>query len=166
MKYFQRALVGFNNLWICFIFREFNWMSMSKIPSPPLPMESWDWCLWGIAFFFRSRKIVYYFFDVLFDIFWNKIYLTYVAQFGQENLVYDYLFTSPLKESLSLFQIWIFYYTFAYFALIGVIDDKVAEINVKYFNEKLQPSHFSWLINLFLYALAHKTRLLKIYLQR
>ena len=41
IRSFQRALVGFNNLWVHFIFREFNWVAMSKIVSPPLQMESW-----------------------------------------------------------------------------------------------------------------------------
>ena len=41
MKFFQRALVGFNNLWIYFISREFNFVSVSKIhPSPIVQMEN------------------------------------------------------------------------------------------------------------------------------
>ena len=40
----------------------------------------------------------------------------------------------PLKESLTLFQIWIFYYTFTYFFLFGVIENRVTKVNFKYFN--------------------------------
>ena len=41
IRSFHKALVGFNNLWIHLIFKEFNWVSMSKIPSPPFQVESW-----------------------------------------------------------------------------------------------------------------------------
>ena len=41
MRPFQRALVGFNNLYIHWSSREFNWVYMSKIPSPHFQMESW-----------------------------------------------------------------------------------------------------------------------------
>ena len=41
MRSFQKELMGFNNLWIQFIFRDFNWVPMSKIPTPTLQMESW-----------------------------------------------------------------------------------------------------------------------------
>ena len=41
MKPFQRALVGFNNLWIHWSSTECNWVSMSKIPSPHLQLETW-----------------------------------------------------------------------------------------------------------------------------
>ena len=40
MKSFQRALVGLNNFWIHFIFIKFNWVSMSKIPSPPIVVRT------------------------------------------------------------------------------------------------------------------------------
>ena len=41
MRPFQRALAGFNNLGIHRSSREFNWVCMSKIPSPHFQMESW-----------------------------------------------------------------------------------------------------------------------------
>ena len=47
MRSFQRALVGFNNLWIHWIFREVNWVSCSKIPTAPLQMDSWAKYLGG-----------------------------------------------------------------------------------------------------------------------
>ena len=59
MRSFQRALVGFNNLWVYCIFKEFNLVSMSKIPSPPFHMESWARCLGGHSFFFsRGNNIL------------------------------------------------------------------------------------------------------------
>ena len=39
-KSFQRELVGFSNAWIQFIFRDFDWVLMSKILSPPLHIFS------------------------------------------------------------------------------------------------------------------------------
>ena len=39
-----------------------------------------------------------------------------------------------LKESLTLFQICIFYYAFTYFVLFGVIKNRYAKINSKYSN--------------------------------
>ena len=39
-----------------------------------------------------------------------------------------------LKESLTLFQIWIFYYTFTYFVPFGVIENRITKVNSKYFN--------------------------------
>ena len=41
----------------------------------------------------------------------------------------------PLKERLTLFQTWIFYYTFTYFVQFGVIENIVTKVNSKYFNE-------------------------------
>ena len=60
MRSFQRTLVGFNNLWIHFIFREFNWVSMSKIPSLPLQVESWVRCLGGRIFFCSRANCIFF----------------------------------------------------------------------------------------------------------
>ena len=38
------------------------------------------------------------------------------------------------KESLTLFHIWIFYYTFTYFVPFGVIKNRVTKVNSKSFN--------------------------------
>ena len=38
------------------------------------------------------------------------------------------------KESLTLFQIWIFCHTIAYFFPFGVTENRVTKINFKYFN--------------------------------
>ena len=76
MRSFQRALVGFNNFWINFIFREFNWVSMSKMSKERLSV----WEVW--FFFIVLEEIVYSLFNFLFDILWNNIYLNYVPKFG------------------------------------------------------------------------------------
>ena len=46
----------------------------------------------------KTEKIVYSFFNFLFDMFWNSINLVYVPQLGEDDLVYDYLYTSQ-RES-------------------------------------------------------------------
>ena len=58
---FQKALVGFNNLWIYLVFKEYNWVSMSKIPHPPFQLESWTRCLGGLIFcIFRKNCICFF----------------------------------------------------------------------------------------------------------
>ena len=76
MRSFQRALVGFNNFWINFTFREFNWVSMSKVSKECLSV----WEVW--FFFIVKEEIVYLLFNFLFDILWNSIYMSYVPKFG------------------------------------------------------------------------------------
>ena len=98
MRSLQRALLGCNNFWIHVIFREFYWVSMSKLFNPPLQMESWARCLGGRVFFPFQRKS-YIFFQITF---WYIL-----PQFGYEDAVYDYLFSS--QRSLTLFQIRIFF---------------------------------------------------------
>ena len=75
MRSFQRAMVEFNNLRIYFTFRGFNRVSMSKISSPPIQMESWSSCLGG-GIFSVSQEIVYSF-KLFFDLFWNNIWPMY-----------------------------------------------------------------------------------------
>ena len=71
MRSFQRALVQFINHWIHFSFRDFNWMSMSEIPSLPLKKEQFELGNWEIVCFC----------NFFFNIFWNSIYFTYITQF-------------------------------------------------------------------------------------
>ena len=72
-----------------------------SLPPPPPPhMESWVRCLGGCIFPI-PEEIVYSFFNGLFDMFLNSTNLAYVSQLGEEDLVYDYLFTSQ-KGSHSL----------------------------------------------------------------
>ena len=54
--------------------------------------------VWKVVFFSVREEIVYSFFNFLLDIFWNSINLAYVSHLGEEDLVYDYLFTSQ-RES-------------------------------------------------------------------
>ena len=74
MRSFQRSLVGFNNFWLNFIFREFN--CVSKMSKECLSL----WEVW--IFFIVLEEIVYSLFNFLFDILWNSIYLNYVPKFG------------------------------------------------------------------------------------
>ena len=61
IRSFQKALVGFNNIWIHLVFKEFNWVSMSKIPYPPFPMESWTRCFWGLIVYSSRRNCICFF---------------------------------------------------------------------------------------------------------
>ena len=99
MRSFQRAMVEFNNLRIYFTFRGFNRVSMSKISSPPIQMESWSSCLGG-GIFSVSEEIVYSF-KLFFDLFWNNIWPMYHSLDKRFTIIflrllaYDYLL--PLK---------------------------------------------------------------------
>ena len=62
----------------------------------------------------------------------------------------------PLKESLTLFQIWFFLLTFNYFVPFGIIENKFIKIKSKYFNGNCDYSScLGWWI-LFLYEPPHK----------
>ena len=56
----------------------------------------------------------------------------------------------PLKESLTLPQIWIFYYTFTYFVPFGVIEVRVSKVSSKYFNGNCAEA---WLFEKFIFDL-------------
>ena len=58
MRFFQTALLGFNNLWIRFIIRAFNCVSMSKIP-----LSKWrvELDFWEVIYFTVPEEIVYSF---------------------------------------------------------------------------------------------------------
>ena len=61
-----------------------------------------------------------------------------------------------LKESLTLFQTWVFLLIFNYFFSFEVIKNRFTKINLKYFNGNFDNSSCpSWWI-LFLYAPPHK----------
>ena len=128
---FQRALVGFNKLWIHFIFILFNCVSMIKTRSPPLHMESWA-RTWEVVFFLFQRKL-YILFSISFLIyFW--IVQTWPMYHNLENRIWFTIILLPLKEGLTLFQIWLFCYIFTYFVPFRVIENSVTKINFKYFN--------------------------------
>ena len=63
---FQKALVRFNNLWIRLVFKEFNWVSVSKISNPPFKMESWTSCPGGLIFIVVPGEL-YSFLSFLFN---------------------------------------------------------------------------------------------------
>ena len=69
MRSFQRALVGFDKLWIHFIFIYFNCPSVwnSKITSQPFQMESWAQCLGSCIFSCSRGNCIFFnfFFDIL-----------------------------------------------------------------------------------------------------
>ena len=144
MRSLQRALLGFSNLWIHF-FRQFNWVSMSKIPSPPLQMEGWASCLGGRIFISFQRKS--YILSIFFLIYFEIVHI-WLMYHSLDRRIWFMIIFLPLKESLTLFQLWaFFYFNFTYFVPIGVIEDRVAKINSKRFNGKLRQFHFSWLIS-------------------
>ena len=60
------------------------------------------------------------------------------------------IFFLSLKESLTLFQMWIFYYTFTYFVPFGVIENRVTKVNFKYFNGNFAEA---WLFEKFIFEL-------------
>ena len=96
------ALVRFNNLWIHASSREFNWVSMSKIPSPHFQMESWARCLGGHYFSFR-RKFCVVFFNFLLGKFWNSIYLTYIPKCFDKRIRFTFFFISKLCYKCGFF---------------------------------------------------------------
>ena len=68
IRSFHRALLGSSNLWIHFIFREFNWVSMSKIPNSHFQMGNWARCTGGGGIFFPSHRKSHILFSIYFFI--------------------------------------------------------------------------------------------------
>ena len=66
----------------------------------------------------------------------------------------------PLKESLTLFQIWIFHYTFTYFVPVEVIENRVTKDNSKYFNVNCAEA---WLFEKFTFELDASSKSLVSY---
>ena len=97
---FPERIVGFNNLWIHFIFREFNCVFMSKIPSPLVHMESWARRPGGCIFFLFHRKS--------YILFWY-ILENYKFGYSLDKRVWFAIIFLPLKESLTLSEIWSFF---------------------------------------------------------
>ena len=62
IRFFWKALVGFNNLWIFLVSKEFNWESMYRIPSLTFKIESLTRCLGGLIFFVVPEDIVIHIF--------------------------------------------------------------------------------------------------------
>ena len=142
----------FNSLWVQFIFRELNWVSMSKIPSPTIQMESWARCLGGRIF--PGPEEFVYSFLVYFGI--VQIWPMYHSL---DKRVWFTIFFLPLKESLTLFQIWIFYYTFTYFVTFGVMENRVTKVHSKYFNGNWVEA---WIFKKFIFELDASSYIFKI----
>ena len=120
----------------CFVFRQFNWVSMYKIPSLPFQMESWARSLGGC----RWNHIVFQF---TYDIFCNSMYLTYAHNLDSK-VRFKIIFL-PLKESVLMFQVWIFLSCLHLFCLNWSY--WVSKTNSKYFGGELWPFYFPRLIS-------------------
>ena len=89
IRSFQRALALFDNLWIHFIFREFNWVFRPNRGLGKVPGRSY--------FVSIPEEMVYSFFNILLDIFCNSIYFTCVPQLVWELLVYSSIQLGGIK---------------------------------------------------------------------
>ena len=74
---------------------------MSKIPSPPLQMESLARCLGG-CFFPVPEEVVCSFFNILFDIFWAKYKFGLCIKTWRRGFGCLRLSFLPLRESLTV----------------------------------------------------------------
>ena len=128
---------------------------MSKISSPPLQMESLARCLGG-CIFSSSRGGCMLLFEYTFWYILGQIQIWPMYQNLEKRVWLFTIISSPLKESLTLFQIGIFCYTVAYFVPFLIIKNRFTKINFKYFNGNCDYSScLGWSI-LFSYAPAHK----------
>ena len=95
MRSFQRALVGFDNFWINFIFEEFDCVSMSKMSKEFLSVwEVWlFYCSGGLCILFSNSFLIYF----------GKVYIWTMYQ-SMDKIWFIIIFL-PLKEILTLFQI-------------------------------------------------------------
>ena len=119
---------------------------MSKIPSPPLQLESLARCL-GDCIFPVPEEVACSFFNILFDIFWAKYKFGLCIKTWRRGF-------GCLRLSFYLSRF--FCYTIAYFVPFWVIENRVTKINFMYFNGNCDYSScLGWSI-LFLYAPAHK----------
>ena len=59
-----------------------------------------------------------------------------------EMIIWFLIISLPLKESLALFRIWTFCYTFTYFVPFGVIENRFTKFKFKYFNGNCD--YYSW----------------------
>ena len=127
-------------------------MRLSKILRLPLQMESWGQCVGCIFFCSRGNCI----FFLQFPFWYFGIVQIWPMHHSLETRIWFLIILLPLKESLTLFQIWVSCYTFNYFAPVGVIENRFTKINFKCFNGNCDSSSCpGWWI-LFLYALPHK----------
>ena len=126
---------------------------MSKIPSPLLEIEDLARCL-GCCIFSCSEEIVYSFFNILFGIFWD-IKIWHMFHNLEKRIWFTTIF-SPLKNTLTLFQIWNFF--FMSLLILSHLELSRTELQklTKYFNGNCYGSSCSGSSILFWYAQAHK----------
>ena len=78
--YFPSALV-FVAYWqdsiilIHFVFTQFCWISMSKIPSPPFQIWGAELVAWEVLFFVALEEIIYSFFRLFFQVHFGIVYI-------------------------------------------------------------------------------------------
>ena len=100
--------------------------------------------VWKVVFFPVPEEIAYYFLVY----FW--IVQIWPIYHSLEKRVWYTIIFLPVKESLTLFQIWIFCYTFTYFVPFGVIKNRVTKVNSKYFKRNCAEA---WLFEKFIFEL-------------
>ena len=115
--------------------------------------------VWEVVLFSIPKEIVYSFYFLL-DIFWVTIYLTYVPQFGQADLVYDYLFSTQ-SESHPVADMDFFIIPSPLLSQLELLRIELPKFTPSILIENCDHSICpGWWI-LFLYAPAHKVWLLK-----
>ena len=113
MRFFQRALVGFNNFWIYFTFRELSCDFMSKIPSPLNPIDSWARGLGSRIFSCFSRNHI-----LFFVIFWNSTNLAMYHSLNKR-VWFAIIFYLSKRFSICFRYGFSFYcYTLTYFVIL------------------------------------------------
>ena len=100
-------------------------------------------CLGGPSFSFQTEYLIL---SISFLIYFWIVYI-WSKHHSLDKRIWSTTNFLPLKESLTLFQIWIFLLHLTYFSPIRAMEYRVTKINSKYFNGTLGPFHLTWLIN-------------------
>ena len=137
MRNFQRALVGFNNFWIIFIRREFNWASLSYMSKECLTV-------WEVWLFLLFRRKLYILFSISFLKYFGIVYIWTIYQSLDKS--WFIIIFLPLKESLTLFYLWTFLLNLHLFCPNWSYREKDLQNEHKYFDGQFWPCHLSWLI--------------------
>ena len=109
-----------------FIYREFNWVSMSKIPSPLLQIERSYFILFQRKSYILSMSFLIYF---------EIVYVKPMYHSLDKKIWFAIIFL-PLKECLTLFQIWIFLLYLHLFCLNWSYQDWTYKIKSEYLMER------------------------------
>ena len=157
---FPERIVGFNNLWIHFISREFNCVSMSIIPCSLIQMESWARFL-GDVFFPLPEEIEYSF------LLYFGIVQIWLKGFEWEGLVCDYLFNSQ-RESHSVLDMdfFLLLYLHLFCSIWTSILMEILIISFVLFNQFYfymhQPMLKAWLFEKLIFELGASSYSLKV----